>query len=157
MDNTKTDIILEETVTEAEGFSWSDAAPDMSVQELQNELNELREQLKAERERAERIRRELEGFYECFPDRDIKTLPDEVWETVREGSSLAAAVALYEHRQRQKCEQTQRLNEQNARASTGRVGGKQKEYFTRDEVKSMSRGEVRANYQKIFESMQHWS
>ncbi len=54
-------------------------------------------------------------------------------------------------------ERTARINEKNARMSTGRIGGGETQYFSPAEVRAMSQGEVHANYKKILESMKRWN
>ena len=49
------------------------------------------------------------------------------------------------------------VNQRNARHSAGRAGkSTAPEYYTPDEVRAMSAGEVRENYEKIRASMKQW-
>ena len=49
------------------------------------------------------------------------------------------------------------VNQRNARRSAGRAGNSTApEYYTPDEVRAMSAGEVRENYEKIRASMKQW-
>ena len=50
------------------------------------------------------------------------------------------------------------VNRANAMNSSGSIGNKTgAEFFTPDEVRAMSQSEVRANYQRIIESMKKWN
>ena len=132
---------------------------------VENELELLREQvqrltaeLNEKDARSERIAAELGEFYELFPNTDIKALPDEVWAGVRAGTSLAASLALYNHRVSAKEAKAREINSRNSALSTGQVGTSgNSQYFSPDEVRAMSRSEVRANYSKILESMKKWN
>ena len=143
-----------------EGEEQTTAAED-TAQDSENELELLREQVKSltrelsERDaRSERIASELGEFYELFPNTDIKALPDEVWDSVRSGTSLAASLALYNHRVSAREAKAREINSRNSALSTGQMGASgNSQYFSPDEVRAMSRSEVRANYSKILESM----
>ena len=94
-------------------------------------------------------------FYSMVTPEDI---PAEVWESITNGGSLAAAYALYHRKEQLHRERVRALNSKNAELSTGKVGvDTAKEYFTPSEVRSMSRKEVHANYPKILNSMKKWN
>ena len=51
-----------------------------------------------------------------------------------------------------------KINQINAYRSSGQAGSNTaREYFSPDEVRAMSQSEVRANYQRIIESMKKWN
>ena len=130
----------------------------LELSELREKVRELNERLLAQAEESQRISEQLGEFYDVFPNADIKTLPDSVWESVRAGNSLAASYALYRQRVYQRKMEAKSVNERNIESSSGRVGSdSSREYFTPDEVRSMSRAEVKANYSKIIESMKKWN
>jgi hypothetical protein len=53
--------------------------------------------------------------------------------------------------------QAEAVNRRNAERSAGHTGrGTAPEYYTPDEVRAMSAGEVRENYEKIRASMKQW-
>ena len=53
--------------------------------------------------------------------------------------------------------QAEAVNRKNAERSAGHTGrGTAPEYYTPDEVRAMSAGEVRENYEKIRASMKQW-
>ena len=125
---------------------------------LREQVRRLTEELNEKNAQSERIASELGEFYELFPEADIKALPEEVWDGVKAGTSLAASYALYNHRVNAREARAREINERNSSLSTGRVSvGGASEYFTPDEVKAMSRAEVKANYSKIIESMKKWN
>ena len=68
---------------------------------LREKVKELSAQLR-EREEIDaanaRMKEELEEFYEYFPSVDPKSVPDEVWERVKCGASLAATYSLFERK-----------------------------------------------------------
>ena len=142
-----------------------DITEENSIDGTSEELDRLREEIRVLNERlaekeaqSERIAAELGAFSENFPDVDIKSVPEDVWESVRNGNSLAASYALYAHRVNREQTLMRERNEKNAYRSAGRVGkNTSNEYFTPDEVKKMSRSEVKANYTKIIESMKKWN
>ncbi len=127
---------------------------------LLSEINTLKEEiaaLEAEREMQERTVRELREFSSLFPDTEVSALPDEVWENVKNGTSLAASYALYEVKCKREAEKIEKINSNNASRSAGRAGvGTAGEYFSPDEVRKMSPSEVHANYAKIKDSMKKW-
>lgn len=125
---------------------------------LRAEVRELNEKLLQKENEAKRIAEELGGFSEAFPEVEIKSVPDEVWDSVKNGNSLAASYALYVHRTGMKQAQICEQNDRNAYFSSGHLGKSAKsEYFSPDEVKRMSPSEVRASYSKIIESMKKWN
>jgi len=131
------------------------------LQSLQEEIKNLRNelsQLEELKQNSQRLISELNEFTSIFPQRDVNTLPDEVWNTVKNGSSLAAAYALYEKKREIAMRHAEEINAQNSRLSAGQAGvNTSSEYFTVDEVNRMSHAEVRANYEKIRESMKKWN
>ena len=145
-----------EESSEAEQESMPDAAAELEA--LRDEVRRLNEELEQKQAEAERIAAEIGDFYKLFPNADISALPDSVLESVKQGNSLAAAYALYHRRSQLKEEQVRAANQRNASLSAGRVGsGAAAEYFTPDEVRAMSQGEVKRNYKKIIESMKKWN
>lgn len=125
------------------------------------ELEDLRDQiktLKAELERTKRLEAELLDFTEVFPEQDVRAIPDEVWQDVRKGNSLAAAFALFERKKANVQARAAEVNQINAYRSSGRAGSDAaNEFFSPDDVRAMSQSEVRANYSRIIESMKKWN
>ena len=129
-----------------------------SVKSLKEEIARLRGELEESKLANERISSDISEFYRLFPDGKLENLPNEVREGVRSGIPLTASYALYEKRLEAERERIEAINRKNASLSSGRVGkNTQKEYFSPDEVRSMSQSEVRENYNKIIESMKKWN
>lgn len=150
----------EDITPETQEEPQEDEVKDTSIElnELREKVRELNERLLAQAEESKRISEQLGEFFDVFPNADIKTLPDSVWDSVRAGNSLAASYALYRQRVYQRELAAKAVNERNTENSSGRVGrSNSKEYFSPDEVRSMSRSEVKANYSKIIESMKKWN
>jgi hypothetical protein len=135
-----------------------DISGDEAVRILKRELDDLRRQLN-ERDRAfERMTRECAEFMGLYPDTSLRSLPDTVWESVKEGVPIAAAYALYE---KKRDAEARRAAEHNERVSSAAApssgGGTDDFYFSPAEVRRMSQGEVKQNYTKILESMRRWN
>lgn len=142
----------------------SDDQGDTPSNEDQSELDALRSEissLKAELEHREaaikRMSEELSEFSELYPERPLSALPGEVWDSVRGGLPLAAAVALYEAKKQRREALAAEVNSRNSTASSGGISGGVSDYFSPDEVRKMSPEQVRRNYSKILDSMKLWS
>ena len=128
------------------------------VEFLRKELDALRSELEEKNKVFERMSREIGEFSELFPEKSVNNVPDNVWESVKAGIPLAAAYALYERKNTVRADAASRINERNGEKTTGAIGRTSTEnFYTPDEVKSMSRAEVRRNYSKIIESMKKWN
>lgn len=121
----------------------------------------------SERERADWYRRDREDFITAHPDVSLEELiADERFRSFAKGKVgdvpmkeiYADFVALTGHYE----ENARRMASQmlaNKKASPGALSTSQSpesDYFTPEEVKKMSRDEVRANYDKIRNSMKKW-
>lgn len=114
-------------------------------------------ELEAERDNKERLLSEIGEFSSLFPHVDLDLIPEQVWESVKKGTSLPASYALYEKRILAEEARIRSINESNASRSAGIAGiNTANEYFSPDEVRKMSPSEVHANYSKIKESMKKW-
>ena len=132
-----------------------------TTEKLNQRIAELSEELAAYKSAAakqEAISKQLNEFSELFPDISVKAIPDEVWEGVKRGNSLAAAYSLYERRITEAARRIERINAQNAERAAGAAGKNMtQEFFSVDDVRKMSPSEVRANYAKIRRSMEKWN
>ena len=129
-----------------------------SVELLKNELDALRTELEEKKKVFERMSREIGEFSEIFPEKSVNSIPDSVWESVKAGIPLAAAYALYERKNAVRADAASRINERNGEKATGSIGRCGTEnFYTPDEVRAMSRSEVKRNYSKIIESMKKWN
>jgi hypothetical protein len=132
-----------------------------TVDSLKQTIKELQDELESYKNAAEQqklIEKQLNEFSELFPDIAVRSIPDEVWETVRQGNSLVAAYSVYERRISEAARRIEQINAQNAKKSAG-IAGKDlgQEFFSADDVRKMSPSEVRANYAKIRRSMEKWN
>ena len=128
---------------------------------LRGEIETLRAELNAknEAEKAQsRILSELSEFQEYFPEVDIHTIPDEIWERVKSGSSLASSYALFLRSREIEKKKIGDFNEKNRRMSAGSLmRGESEKYFSPSEVRKMTPAQVRSNYDDIVASMKHWN
>ena len=150
-----------ENVT-AEDNTVPDEAPSPDEKDelelLRTELGTLRQEIEEKKKVFERMSREIGEFSEIFPERSVSDIPDSVWESVKGGIPLAAAYALYERKNALRADTASRINERNGSTTTGPVGRASTEnFYTPDEVRKMTRAEVKQNYSKILESMKKWN
>ena len=131
------------------------------TQMLREELEALRSQLKAreDEDRASaRMRAELSGFAEYFPEVELEEIPEEIWDRVRRGASLSSEYSLLLHKREMAKRRIGEYNEKNRKMSAGAVGiGEGEKYYSPSEVKKMSPAYVKAHYDDIIESMRHWN
>ena len=122
------------------------------------ENSRLRTELETAQALHARMADELGEFHTLFPEVTTAAIPESIWEQVRRGVPLAASYALYEKKREIAMRHAEEINAQNSRLSAGQAGvNTSSEYFTVDEVNRMSHAEVRANYEKIRESMKKWN
>ena len=136
----------------------SESTETSEIDSLREELTLLRTELEAKRGELERLGKEVSEFSELFPNATLTALPDSVWESVRGGIPLAAAYALYRRKAELRAEQARIVNKKNNEMSTGAIGRDTTDsFYTPDEVRAMTRSEIRKNYSKILDSMKKWS
>ena len=139
----------------------TDESDDISAEELKKTLAALQIELEAYKAAAaqqEAIAKQLNEFSELFPDVSVRSIPDQVWDDVKQGNSLAAAYSVYERRITEAARRIESINAKNAQKSAGAVGKNMtQEFFSADDVRKMSPSEVRANYAKIRRSMEKWN
>ena len=89
----------------------------------------------------DRVREDVTLFHTLFPDVNAKDVPQEVWDKVEAGESLAASFALYTLMQERESERIRRVNAENAASAPPRIrhDGTDGVYFSPEAVKSMSR------------------
>lgn len=121
-------------------------------------LNEEIEGYKLAAKHQEAITEQLNEFSELFPEIAVKSVPEEVWESVKRGNSLAASYAVYEKRVTEAAKRIERINAKNASSSAGAIDKHtSQEFFTPDDVRKMSPSEVHANFAKIKRSLGKWN
>ncbi len=149
-----------ETVEEAP----TDASEEEKVDELsllKTELEALRMELKSRDEKekvSSRMLQELSEFQEYFPEVDVRSIPSEIWEQVKNGASLSASFALNLKKLEIERKKVSDFNEKNRRMSAGSItDGEGEKYYSPSEVKKMTPAQVKAHYDDIVESMRHWN
>ena len=155
---TEASLLHEDTDQDLDPDRGSDPEedPTAELERLRSELKALRDQMARRDARLEQLSMEFEEFNTLYPNTPLSSLEDGVWADVQRGIPLAAAYAL-EKRRREHTERAAELsNMQNASRSSGALSPTQSDYFSPAEVRAMSQSEVRANYQKIIQSMQKW-
>lgn len=123
---------------------------------LRSELTSLQQELTQKQALALRFGRECAEFQELYPEVSLSAVPDEVWDSVKHGVPLSAAFALSERRRSRLEACAQQSNRSNLASSAGELREHTSGYFSFDEVKHMSRAEIRQNYDRILLSMQKW-
>ena len=124
---------------------------------MQNRLDSICSQIEGQQKKLEKAMSDYNEFFGLYPDIDIKSIPDSVWESVNSGVPLAAAYALCERKKEVERQTAERINERNRTMSSGQIGSVSPQtYLSPAEVKAMSASEVRANLSLITESMKHW-
>ena len=128
---------------------------------LKAELETLRMELKSRDEKEKvnsRMIKELNEFSEYFPDVDVHSIPNEIWEQVKNGASLSASFALNLRKLEIERKKASDFNEKNRRMSAGSItDGEGEKYYSPSEVKRMSPAQVKLHYDDIVESMRHWN
>ena len=128
---------------------------------LRAEIDALRLELskREELDRANsRMNAELAEFTDYFPEIDINSIPDEVWEKVKKGYSLAATYALFSRKSEREKKKIGDFNEKNRRMSAGSLmRGEGEKYYSPAEVRRMSPAQVKSHYDDIIASMKHWN
>ena len=156
--------IIEEALCDAPDVEIDECSDKEELDELsllKSEIDSLRQELRArdEREQANsRMLNELTEFSEYFPDVDIHNIPNEVWEQVKNGTSIAAAFALNLRKMELEKKKVSDFNDKNRRMSAGSLlGGEGEKYYSPAEVKRMTPAQVKSHYDDIIESMRHWN
>lgn len=119
------------------------------ISAIKAELGDIKDRLLKDSAR-ENLVSELRSLGELIPGADIKRLDDEAWEAIRNGGSIIYSYLMSERRAKLADEQ----NLRNALASTGEVFHTQSPVYTVDEIRSMDRGIVRKNLDKILRSLE---
>ena len=156
--------IIEEALGDAPDVEIDESSDKEELDELsllKSEIDSLRQELRArdEREQANsRMLNELTEFSEYFPDVDIHNIPNEVWEQVKNGTSISAAFALNLRKMELEKKKVSDFNDKNRRMSAGSLlGGEGEKYYSPAEVKRMTPAQVKSHYDDIIESMRHWN
>ena len=129
-----------------------------AIAHLKAEIEALSLMLEKKNKEYERIFLELAEFAMVFPKRAIENIPQEVWESMKNGVPLSAAYALYEKKKEADENNIREVNRINAERSSGAISsGADGGYYSPDEVRKMTAKEVKKNYNLIIESMKKWN
>ncbi len=114
---------------------------------------------KADRSEEERMTDDIKQLRALFPDLTPEDIPEEVWQSVSAGESLAASYALFYVKQLKEEERIEKVNRENEKKALGRIKQDkgQEEYFSPETVQKMSPAEVRKHYAAILKSMDSWN
>ncbi len=107
----------------------------------------------------EKMKADIALLKDLFPALTAEEIPDEVWEDVKNGQSLAASYALYFLKTVKEQERIEKLNAENEKKASPRVNNDPAEenYYSYETVKNMSPAEVRKHYAEILDSMDSWN
>ena len=108
---------------------------------------------------AKKMEADVALFHSLFPEVKAESIPDEVWEMVEKGESLAASYALFTVKKQREEEKIRAVNEENQKKAPPRIrhDGAESEYFSPEAVKGMTRKEIKENYDAILNSMEKWN
>ena len=120
------------------------------------EISRLRDELAREKETFSRLAEGYEELSELFPGADLRSMPDSFRENVRRGVPPAAAYALEMRRREVDADRAADAERIAREKSAGGLRGADSSLFSPDEVRAMSRDEVRSNFGRILESMKSW-
>lgn len=117
------------------------------------------EEMKAPSGTEEKMESDIALFHELFPEVKGEEIPEEVWERVEAGESLAASYALHVIKNMREEESIRKVNEENEKKAPPRIrhDGGEDAYFSPEAVKAMSRSEIKKNYDAILRSMEKWN
>ncbi len=143
----------EKALTEEKEFLEEGAAA-KSEDEAEKKEDEPRD----EADETEKMKEDIALFHRLFPEVKAKDIPEEVWERVEAGESLAASFALSFVRKIKEEEHIKTVNDANEKKAPPRIrhDGAEYDYFSPEAVKSMSRSEIKKNYDAILASMEKW-
>ncbi|MBR4288120.1 MAG: hypothetical protein IKT50_01635 [Clostridia bacterium] len=126
---------------------------------LEDEAEEKEAEPKEEKtDETEKMKEDIALFHRLFPEVKAKDIPEEVWERVEAGESLAASFALHFVQKMKEEEHIKTVNATNEKKAPPRIrhDGAEYDYFSPEAVKSMSRSEIKKNYDAILASMEKW-
>lgn len=124
-----------------------------TAEELINTFKKDRKAKKAQ----DAVTKDVDEFRKLFPDVTPEDIPEEVWEKVAAGQTLAAAYAIYVCGAKAGGKKAVLVNEENTRRSA--PAGKEadsEQTFTPEQVESMSDESVKKNFKNIIRSLKNW-
>jgi len=140
--------IADQIAASARGVSVETIREERLSQQQQADIRSERDMYKAELNKM-LISADIEKIKAKYPDIEVlEDLPDGFVDIMATGKIKDPVLA-----------SEMRMPKKDTPVSTGSVKGKEtieKEFFTRDEVKNMSRSEIKKNYEKIIASQKKW-
>jgi len=128
----------------------------MELLNARDSKKEMRRQNRLEKSKKETTA-EIKRFRELFPDVASEDIPEEVWEDVSNGASLAHAYALYLVCQDNLNKRAEDINFRNSRRGAyASSDGATEPVFTKEQVEKMSDKDVKSNYKGILKAMKNW-
>ncbi len=119
--------------------------------------NEL-EKFRRERDVKKNLESELELLFEVFPELDVDSIPDALFEKCPDGKGLAAEYALMTLVEKKRSEEQKEKELENEKAAVPEVKGSAEDaYFSPEDVRRMSESEIKKNYKTIMKSMEKWN
>lgn len=146
-----------------ERFGEETPLPDGIPEEIADELYAARASKKEERRKkrvaksSEEAAEEIKRFREVFPEVAAESIPDEVWEDVAAGATLAHAYALYSVENELLNRHASGINMRNSQKSAAASSdGSTEPVFTREQVEKMDGKDIKNNYKGILRAMKSW-
>ncbi|MBQ3230609.1 MAG: hypothetical protein IJB49_06260 [Clostridia bacterium] len=146
-----------------ERFGAETPLPEGIPEEIAEELYAAREAKKEERRKnrlaksSEEASAEIKRFRELFPEVSADDIPDEVWDDVASGATLAHAFALYSVENELLNKRAADVNERNSKKSAAASSeGSTEPIFTKEQVEKMNGKDVKNNYKGILRAMKSW-
>lgn len=141
----ESDRVADETSRDASGASLWETETKTETASAETVTEKADERKKA--------REELYEFFELFPSVSFSEIPAEVRESPL---PLSAAYALYERKRERLAERAEAANNSNRARSAGGITGGEESFYSPDEVRRMTREEVRADFDAVMRSMKKW-
>ncbi len=142
-----------EPMPSTEGLPEDVAAELVKARDDKKEMRRMNRIEKSKKETNAEIKR----FRELFPEVSSEDIPEEVWEDVSNGASLAHAYALYLVTQENLNQRAKDVNSKNSmRGAYASSDGATEPVFTKEQVERMSDKDVKSNYKGILKAMKNW-
>jgi hypothetical protein len=136
-------------------------------EELAQEIYESRkfrddyQKMQTKSQEDSRRQQQYADFLEAFPDVKPDTIPEQVWQMFNQGTSLVDAYTRWDYNNLKTQVKANETNQKNQSASTGTVTGQGSpehgEFFTIEQLKTMSEADMIRHYDKAIKSYEHWA
>lgn len=118
----------------AGGMTEQAASERVNLEKERADLNRQRAEIEAHQQRQTSVlqrakeqsqarQKDIESFYRAYPNVDPKSIPPEVWASVRSGETLTNAYTMHENRRLKAELAAEQKNKKNAAATPGSLGG----------------------------------